>query len=61
MRKPSLLIVWLTVFIDLIGFGIVLPLLPIYSRNFGASGFVIGAMMAICLGLYIRFKKLRWL
>ena len=23
--------------------------------------FVIGAMMAICLGLYIRFKKLRWL
>src|SRR5262249_28404170 len=46
MRKPSLLVIFLTVFIDLIGFGIVLPLLPIYSRNFGASGFMIGAMMA---------------
>src|SRR5437016_5622858 len=46
MRKPSVLVVFLTVFIDLIGFGIVLPLLPIYSRNLHASGFVIGAIMA---------------
>src|SRR5258706_10229163 len=46
MKKPSLLVVFLTVFIDLIGFGIVLPLLPIYSRNFGASPFMIGAIMA---------------
>ena len=46
MRKPSLLVVFLTVFIDLIGFGIVLPLLPIYTRNFGASPFMIGAIMA---------------
>ena len=38
MRKPSLLVVFLTVFIDLVGFGIVLPLLPIYSDQFGASG-----------------------
>jgi len=35
MKKPSLLVIFLTVFIDLIGFGIVLPLLPIYSRDFG--------------------------
>src|SRR5204863_9368678 len=46
MRKPSVLVVFLTVFIDLIGFGIVLPLLPIYSRDFHASGWVIGAIMA---------------
>ncbi|MSU63558.1 MAG: MFS transporter [Pedosphaera sp.] len=46
MRKPSLLIIFLTVFIDLVGFGIVLPLLPVYSRNFGASGFMIGAIIA---------------
>ena len=46
MKKPSLLIIFLTVFIDLIGFGIVLPLLPIYSKNFGASGFMIGLIMA---------------
>src|SRR5713101_965789 len=46
MRKPSVLVVFLTVFIDLIGFGLVLPLLPIYSQQFGASGFMIGAIMA---------------
>ena len=46
MRKPSLLIIFLTVFIDLIGFGIVLPLLPLYSKEFGASGFLIGVVMA---------------
>jgi len=46
MKRPSLLIVFLTVFIDLIGFGIVLPLLPIYSRTFGAEGWEIGVLMA---------------
>src|SRR5205807_5236360 len=46
MRKPSVLVSFLTVFIDLIGFGIVLPLLPLYTRNFGASYFLIGAIMA---------------
>lgn len=45
-RKPSLLVVFLTVFLDLIGFGIVVPLVPIYSRHYGAGGFVIGAIIA---------------
>ena len=45
-RKPSLLVVFLTVFIDLIGFGIVVPLVPIYSRHYGAGGFVIGGIIA---------------
>jgi len=45
-RQPSLLVVFLTVFIDLIGFGIVVPLVPIYSRHYGAGGFVIGAIIA---------------
>src|SRR6267143_5126587 len=46
MKKPSTFIIFLTVFIDLIGFGIVLPLLPIYSQNFGASGLMVGIIMA---------------
>src|SRR6266568_3152228 len=46
MKKPSVFIIFLTVFIDLIGFGIVLPLLPIYSKTFGASGWKIGVLMA---------------
>ena len=38
MKKPSVLVIFLTVFIDLIGFGIVVPLVPVYSRHFGAQG-----------------------
>ncbi len=45
-RKPSLLVVFLTVFIDLVGFGIVVPLVPIFTRHYGASGWVIGAIIA---------------
>jgi len=45
MKKPSLLVIFLTVFIDLIGFGIVLPLLPRYAEQFGARGFEIGLII----------------
>jgi MFS family permease len=46
MKKPSLLVIFLTIFIDLIGFGIVLPLIPQYSERFGAEGFMIGLIIA---------------
>jgi len=46
VRKPSLLTIFLTVFIDLVGFGIVVPLVPVYSRHLGASGFTIGIIIA---------------
>ncbi|MBI3881078.1 MAG: MFS transporter [Verrucomicrobia bacterium] len=46
MKKPSLVIIFFTVFIDLIGFGIVLPLLPSYARSFDATGFEVGIIMA---------------
>lgn len=39
-------IIFLVVVIDLIGFGIVLPLLPLYAKHYGASPAVIG-MLAI--------------
>ena len=45
-RKPSLLVIFLTVFIDLIGFGIVVPLVPLFSRHYGASGWLIGVIIA---------------
>lgn len=41
-----LLAVFLTVFIDLLGFGIVIPLLPIYSKAFGASEMSLGLLFA---------------
>lgn len=46
-RVPTpLLIVFLTVLIDLIGFGIVLPILPLWAEDFGASPTVIGLLTA---------------
>lgn len=38
--------IWSTVAIDLIGFGIVLPILPRYAERFGASAFTIGLLAA---------------
>ncbi len=46
MRAPSLGTLFLTVFVDLVGFGLVLPLLPNYSRAMGASGLEVGLIMA---------------
>lgn len=48
-RPGSLLVIFLTVFIDLLGFGIVLPLLPIYARQFTEDprGWRLGLLMAV--------------
>lgn len=39
-----LVILFITVFIDLLGFGIIIPLLPFYAESFGASAFAIGLL-----------------
>ncbi len=46
MSRSPLLIIFLVVFIDLLGFGIVLPLLPRYGRHFDAAGWQLGLLMA---------------
>jgi len=43
--KPGLPVVYLTVFLDLVGFGIILPLLPFYAEAFGATGIWVGAIL----------------
>ena len=45
MRRSSLPIVYLAVFVDLLGFGIILPILPFYAEKFGANGLWIGAIL----------------
>ena len=44
LRKP-LAVIFFTVFIDLIGFGIVIPILPLYAERFGASPLIIGLLL----------------
>jgi multidrug resistance protein len=43
--RTRLAILFVTVFVDLVGFGIILPLLPFYADRFGASGTVIGVLV----------------
>jgi len=44
MKKSPLVVLFVTVFIDLIGFGIVLPLLPFYAEHFGANALLVGLL-----------------
>jgi MFS family permease len=52
MRKTALLVVFLTVFIDLLGFGMVLPLLPLYGKELAGEmtpmqrGILLGLLMS---------------
>ena len=45
MSRP-LLVIFLTVFVNLVGFGIIIPLLPFYAETFGASPLAIGFLFA---------------
>jgi len=47
MKRSPLVILLLTVLLDLIGFGIVLPILPTYAKDLGANPFMIGLIAAI--------------
>jgi DHA1 family tetracycline resistance protein-like MFS transporter len=42
-----LLIIFLTIFVNLVGFGIIVPLLPFYAERFNASPLIIGLLFAI--------------
>src|SRR5437588_8971598 len=47
MKRSSLLVLFLTVFIDLIGFGMVIPFLSYYAREYHANGVTVGAVVGI--------------
>jgi DHA1 family tetracycline resistance protein-like MFS transporter len=44
--KRRLITVFVIVFVDLLGFGLILPLLPFYADAYGASPFVVGLLAA---------------
>jgi DHA1 family tetracycline resistance protein-like MFS transporter len=46
MRNSRLFPIFLVVFVDLLGFGLILPLLPFYAENYGASAILIGLLTA---------------
>lgn len=47
VSRSRLGVIFLTVFIDLVGFGIILPILPYYAQRFGAAGLGFGALVGV--------------
>jgi DHA1 family tetracycline resistance protein-like MFS transporter len=46
MKASRLINIFLVVFVDMLGFGLILPLLPYYAETFGATPIVIGLIVA---------------
>ncbi|WP_424001617.1 MFS transporter [Haloarcula salina] len=58
-RRRGLAIVFFVVFLDLLGFGIVIPILPYYTRSFpGGTEFVIGLLAASYSAMQFAFAPL---
>ena len=47
MDKRRLANIFLVVFIDLLGFGLILPLLPFYAEKYGATATLFGLLVAV--------------
>lgn len=45
-KNPRLLTLFFTMIVVMIGFGIIIPIMPFYVEHFGAGGSELGAMMA---------------
>lgn len=56
--RAPLLIIFITVFIDLLGFGIVLPILPRYAEHFEITDFKLGLLMASFSAMQFLFAPL---
>jgi DHA1 family tetracycline resistance protein-like MFS transporter len=46
VQRRSLLTIFIIVFVDLLGFSLILPLLPFYAEQYGASATLVGLLVA---------------
>jgi MFS transporter, DHA1 family, tetracycline resistance protein len=47
MKRSPLFVIFLTVFLDLLGFGIVIPLAPLYVKQFAAEPALVGRLVGL--------------
>ena len=47
MRKSPIFVLFVTIFLDLLGFGIIIPILPIFIKELGAQDYQVGLIAAI--------------
>ncbi len=57
-KRSPLFVLFLTVFIDMVGFGIIIPILPLYAERFHADPVAIGWLTGIYSGMQIIFTPL---
>lgn len=50
-QRRRLAVLFATVFIDQVGFAILIPFMPLYAKTFGASGFEVGLLLAMYSGM----------
>lgn len=53
----NLLILFSVVVLDLIGFGVVVPILPFYAQQYGASATILGILLASYSGMQFLFSS----
>ncbi|MEQ9592720.1 MAG: MFS transporter [Cyclobacteriaceae bacterium] len=47
MKKSPIFVLFVTIFLDLLGFGIIIPILPIFIKELGAHDYQVGLIAAI--------------
>ncbi|MBI5300355.1 MAG: MFS transporter [Deltaproteobacteria bacterium] len=58
MNRKALTSIFLVIFIDLLGFGILIPILPYYAKSYGASATVLGFLMMSYSAMQFLFSPL---
>src|SRR6266852_8774171 len=56
--RSRLVIIFITIFIDLVGFGIVIPVLPLYAERYGASESTVGVLLAVYSAMQFVFAPI---
>jgi MFS transporter, DHA1 family, tetracycline resistance protein len=46
-RKSQMAIIFFTVFLYLVGFGVIIPIIPVLARDLGAGGFEVGLLLSV--------------
>lgn len=54
-KKSQLAVIFFTVFLYLVGFGVVIPIIPVLGRNFGASSLQVGLLLSVYSAMQFLF------
>ncbi len=47
MKKSPLIVIFFTVFLDLLGFGLIIPILPVFAKELGAGNIQVGMIAGV--------------